>query len=90
VPVGEGPTLNEASCSSRRRGLWALLVDESGVTTVEYALIIAILVVGSIACFRGLGEVTGTMACDSAEAMPANSTGATGGSPGAAAPPGSL
>ncbi|MFO8082658.1 MAG: hypothetical protein R6V07_20485 [Armatimonadota bacterium] len=76
------------SCSSGPRSLRALLLDESGVTTVEYALMIAILVVGSITAFRGLGEVTGNVASDGGGSIPDGSTGSTTASPGASAPPG--
>ncbi|MFP4248880.1 MAG: Flp family type IVb pilin [Armatimonadota bacterium] len=80
--------MREESCSSGPRGLRALLLDESGVTSVEYALMIAILVVGSIAAFRGLGDVTGNVASEGGGSIPDGSTGSSAASPGASAPPG--
>ena len=38
--------------------MWNLLRDEDGLTTVEYALLVALLVVGAISIWTTFGTIT--------------------------------
>jgi len=46
--------------------------DEAGLTTVEYALMLMLMVVASVAAWTLLGEATTGSASASAEALPNN------------------
>ncbi len=48
------------------RNFWA---DEEGLTTVEYALLLALLVVAAIGIWQGLGTKVQTMVNKSANAL---------------------
>ncbi len=47
--------------------LLSFLRDEEGVATVEYALLLAVVVVASITAWRALGEAVRTVVQESAD-----------------------
>lgn len=49
-----------------------LLADESALTTMEYALLLALLAVGAIAAYRVFGQATSDLATDSTQSLPGN------------------
>lgn len=55
-------SLGEALCE--------LAGDESGLSTVEYALLVALLAVAAIWAYRNLGIATSDLASDSTQQLP--------------------
>ncbi len=53
-----------------KEDLMELLVDEDALTTVEYALLLALLVLGCAVCFRGLGIATRDAAAEGSDRLP--------------------
>ena len=53
-----------------RSGIKELALDESGLTTVEYALLVAVLAVGAIFAYRHFGQATSDLASDSTQSLP--------------------
>ena len=51
-------------------GLIDLLNDESGTSTVEYAILLALVVVAVIVAYRQLGTSTSNLAAGSTEQLP--------------------
>jgi len=49
--------------------LQTLWHDQTGLTTVEYALLLALLVVAGVAVWTGLGQQTATSAGSSSDRM---------------------
>ena len=60
---------------SLRRTLKSLLRDESGLTTMEYALLLALLAVGAILAYRNFGMATSDLAKESSEQLPGSEHG---------------
>lgn len=46
------------------RRILGLLSDETGLTVAEYALLLALVILVSVACFSDLGRATGDAASD--------------------------
>lgn len=76
-------TLLQRAC----RRIFDLFDNETGLTATEYALLLAVIVPASVACFNELGRATGAAASDGQVVV----TGETGSSghddSGGAAPP---
>jgi len=53
-----------------KRDIVRLLQDESGLTTIEYALLIALLAVGAILAYRHFGLATSDLATESTRQLP--------------------
>ncbi len=58
-----------------RRTITQLLTDESGLTTMEYALLLALLAVGAILAYRNFGLATSDLATKSTQELPGSEHG---------------
>lgn len=60
----------ESTSRSLRHEVAFLLQDETGLTTLEYALLLVLLVVGVIIAYRNFGIATADLTAESTRAMP--------------------
>lgn len=60
-----------------RRAVAELLADECGLTTMEYALLLALLAVGAILAYFNFGRATSDLAMDSTQRLPGSEHGPT-------------
>ena len=53
-----------------KRDVAELITDESGLTTLEYTLLLALIAVAVIFAYREFGRATSHLASDSTESLP--------------------